>query len=307
MGLGRPPRNDVHARRVRLRDREPALNVDPGCRLLARGPFLPGEVTTRLVGEPRPTTPELDIHIERAWHAALAKAEESGQHLFDGDVLRWVRAIVHGADEGRRLELIVAPGKYREFVGTNLDPVLRPDFGPRRASDLPTSVHPWSHFANSVGTSAVVVTTDGVVVAGRRSARVLGYAGCVHAFGGMLEAADAAGDGAKIGAVDVFGGLARELVEELGVRAEEISEPVLEGVILEPEIWQPEMIFHAKVARSFAGLVDAWSGAVHRDEHDELITFPLVPDDPEAELRREAPVSPIGRAALALYWSRRGG
>jgi len=283
------------------------LNVDPGCRLLACGPFPPGAVATRVVAQPRPSTPALDAHIEAAWRAAVERAARDGHELFDGDVLRWVRCIVHGAHDPRRLEMIVAPAKYREFVGTNLDPALRPYFGPYPAAELASSVHPWSHFANAVGTSAVIVTSDGVLVAGRRSARVLGYAGCVHAFGGMLEAADAAADPATSGAVDAFAGLERELIEELGVAAAEISEPVLEGVILEPQIWQPELIFHARVARTFAGLVDAWRGAPHRDEHDDLVTFPLAPDDPEAELRRAAPVSPIGRAALALYWSRRGG
>ncbi len=284
------------------------MNVDPGCRLLARGPFLPGAVATRLVDEPRPSTPALDARIEATWRAALARAARDGHHLYDGDVLRWVRCAVHGTRDPRRLEMVVAPAKYREFVGTNLDPGLRPEFGTFPASqNFPPSVHPWSRFANAVGTSAVVVTTDGVLVAGRRSARVLGYAGCVHAFGGMLEAADAAADPAASGAVDAFGGLVRELNEELGVRADELSEPVLEAVILEPEIWQPELIFHARVARTYAGLVDAWRAAPHRDEHDDLVAFPLAPADPEAELRRAAPVSPIGRAALALYWSRRAG
>lgn len=293
------------------------MNVDPGCRLLARGPFLPGAVATRLVDRPRPSTPALDAHIEAGWRAALERAARDGHHLFDGEVLRWVDGRVRERGGRRELEMTVAPAKYREFVGTNLDPTLRASFDGEDPGTTPVAgadgaaaaatVHPWTHFANAIGTSAVVVTSDGVLVAGRRSARVLGYAGCVHAFGGMLEAADAAADPAASGAVDAFGGLVRELNEELGVAAAELSDAVLEGVILEPLIWQPELIFHARVARTFAGLVDAWRGAPHRDEHDDLVGFPLVPSDPEAELRRAAPVSPIGRAALALYWSRRGG
>jgi len=282
------------------------LNVDPGCRLLARGPFSPGAVATRLVAQPRPSTPALDAHIEAAWRSAVERAARDGHELFDGDVLRWIDGRVRERGGRRELEMTVAPAKYREFVGTNLDPTLRASFdgeaeGPATAA---ATVHPWARFANAVGTSAVVVTSDGQLVAGRRSARVLGYAGCVHAFGGMLEASDAAAGSLE---VDAFAGLARELVEELGVAAGEISEPVLEGVILEPLIFQPELIFHARVARSFDGLVEAWRGAPHRAEHDDLLAFPLAPADPEAELRRAAPVSPIGRAALALYWSRRGG
>ena len=286
------------------------MNVDPGCRLLARGPFLPGAVATRLVRQPRPSTPALDAHIEAAWRSAVERAARDGHELFDGEVLRWIDGRVRERGGRRELEMTVAPARYREFVGTNLDPTLRASFDGEAPGTTPAAaaaaatVHPWARFANAVGTSAVVVTSDGRLVAGRRSARVLGYAGCVHAFGGMLEATDAAAESSE---VDAFVGLLRELNEELGVAAAEISDPVLEGVILEPQIWQPELIFHAKVARTFAGLVDAWRGAPHRDEHDELIHFPLAPADPEAELRRAAPVSPIGRAALALYWSRRGG
>jgi hypothetical protein len=282
---------------------EPRLIVDPGCRLLARGPFLPGAVATRLVDEPRPSTPALDASIEAAWSAAVERAARDGHHFFDGNVLRWIDGRVQERNGRRELEMTVAPAKYREFVGTNLDPSLRARFEPDTGEDASGRVHPWSRFANAIGTSAVVVTSDGVLVAGRRSARVLGYAGCVHAFGGMLEATDTALDGA----IDAFAGLARELTEELGADAGEFSKPVLEGVILEPQIWQPELIFHVEVARTFAGLVDAWRGASHRDEHDGLLPFPLAPADPEAEMRRAAPVSPIGRAALALYWSRFAG
>jgi hypothetical protein len=287
------------------------LIVDPGCRLLARGPFLPGAVATRLVDEPRPSTPALDAHIEAAWSGAVERAARDGHHFFDGNVLRWVDGRVQERNGRRELEMTVAAAKYREFVGTNLDPGLRASFDGEggataaagRTDGTGAQVHPWSHFANAIGTSAVVVTTDGVLVAGRRSARVLGYAGCVHAFGGMFEATDTADDGA----IDAFLGLARELTEELGADAGEFSKPVLEGVILEPLIWQPELIFHVEVARTFTGLIDAWRGASHRDEHDGLLAFPLAPADPEAELRRAAPVSPIGRAALALYWSRFAG
>jgi 8-oxo-dGTP pyrophosphatase MutT (NUDIX family) len=270
---------------------ERVATVDPGCRLLVRGPFSPGDVSVRVRSEARPTTPELERRIEASWRATLAQAAVDGRHVFNGEVLRWLGAEVRSEGGRRRLELTVAPSTFREFVGTNLDPELKPDVA---GGDLP-----WSQFANAMGTSSVLVTKDGAVVAGRRSSSVIGYAGALHSFGGMLEAVDLAG-----GAVDVFASLKRELREELGLADEEIEAPVLEGIILEPLIHQPEMIFHARIRLSFAELDPRWRSAESGDEHDELLALEESPADPEAEFARLAPVSPIGRAALALYWSR---
>jgi 8-oxo-dGTP pyrophosphatase MutT (NUDIX family) len=266
-------------------------SVNPGCRLLVRGPFEAGDVTVRVLEEARPTTPELERQIEESWRATLALAKREGRHVFNGGVMRWLNAEVRPSGGRRRLQLTVAPSTYREFVGTNLDPNLKPD--------VAQGTIPWSHFGNAIGTSSVVVTSDGVVVAGRRSASVIGYAGTVHSFGGMLEAVDRDG-----GSVDAFASLRRELREELGLRDVEIGPPVLEAIILEPLIHQPEMIFHVRVTNDFAELKRRWKSAESGDEHDELLALEEAPADAEAEFTRLAPVSPIGRAALALYWSR---
>lgn len=265
--------------------------VDPGCKLLVRGPFRAGDVTVHVRDVARPTTPELERQIEAAWRSTLTQAKVDGRNVFNGEVLRWLGAQVRESGGRRRLELTVAPSTYREFVGTNLDPARRPDVA---GGDIP-----WSQFGNAMGTSSVVVTTDGAVVVGRRSSSVVGYAGCLHSFGGMLEAVDR-----EAGAVDVFASLRRELREELGLADEEIEPPTLEGIILEPLIHQPEMIFHARVKRTFAELQSRWKSAESGDEHDELLALEEEPVDAEEVFARLAPVSPIGRAALALYWSR---
>jgi 8-oxo-dGTP pyrophosphatase MutT (NUDIX family) len=265
--------------------------VDPGCRLLVRGPFGEGDVTVVVRDEPRPTTPELERHIEAAWRATLEQARRDGRNVFNGEVLRWLGAQVRDEGGRRRLELIVAPSTYRDFVGTNLDPALKPDIA---GGDVP-----WPRFSNAMGTSSVVVTSDGAVVIGRRSSSVVGYAGCLHSFGGMLEAVDREG-----GTVDVFASLRRELREELGLADAEIEAPILEAIILEPLIHQPEMILHVRVKLTFAELQSRWRSAESGDEHDELLALEESPADAEAAFARLAPVSPIGRAALAMYWSR---
>jgi len=265
--------------------------VNPRCRLLVRGPFEAGDVTVRIVDEPCSISAELERRIEATWRSTTALAKVEGRHVFNGEVMRWLNAEIRTDSDRRLLHLTVAPSTYREFVGTNLDPTLKPD--------VAQGTLPWSHFGNAMGTSSVVVTSDDVVVAGRRSASVLGYAGHLHSFGEMLEAVDRHG-----ATVDVFASLRCELREELGLRDVEIGLPVLEAIILEPLIHQPELIFHVRASLPFAKLKERWRTAESGDEHDELLALAESPADAEAELRRLAPVSPIGRAALALYWSR---
>lgn len=249
-------------------------------------------VRASIVAEPRPSSPDLDAHIERRWNETVAEAAREGHLLFDGAVLRWLRHELD-ATSGReaRLHLIVGRGSYRDFVGTNLDSSLAPD--------LAGGAVPWIHFGNAIGTSAIVATRDGKLVAGRRSRRVFGYRNHVHSFGGMLEGVDVTED-----VVDVFASMRRELSEELAIAPAEIHELTLNGIIVDPGIHQPELLFDVRVPLSARELRERWKSAVSQDEHSDLLEFPDDPAEIEAALARAAPVSPIGRACFALHFSR---
>ena len=262
--------------------------------MLVQGSFGESDVRVGLRDEPRPTTSELDLRIERRWKEAHDLAQRERRPLFDGPVLRWLRLSQETAPDGRmRLRLEVGRGRFREFVGTNLDPEVRPDLA---GGDIP-----WSHFGNAVGTSALVVTGDGRLVAGRRSRRVLGYAGHVHSFGGLLEAVDAAD-----GEVDAFASMRRELHEELALAPAETGDLTLLGAIVDPRIHQPELLFRARVAQDARELRERWRGASSRDEHSELLEFPDDPRAIEAALAAAAPVSAIGRDCFALHFAAAG-
>jgi hypothetical protein len=260
--------------------------------VLVRGPFREDAVRATIEDARRPSTPELDARIERRWNEALARAAHERRELFDGAVLRWLRHEIDVAPPSTRLHVFLGRGAYREFVGTNLDPTIRPD--------LAGGSIPWSQYANAVGTSAIVATRDGVLVAGRRSDRVLGFRGHVHSFGGILEAIDA-----HDGAVDVFASLRRELAEELALAAEESRALVLNGVTIDPILHQPEMVFRASVPVTAAELRERWRRAPSRDEHSELLEFPDDPAAIEAALNAAAPVSPVARACFALHFDAR--
>ena len=261
------------------------------CALLVAGRFARGDVIARVVDRPRPSDAALDAAIARRWSAASERARREGRDLFDGALLRWIDATTRDGGGGRTtLALEVGIGTYRDFVGTNL--ALAPDDRERPADR--GGRHAWERFGNAIGTSALVTTADGWVVAGRRSDSVFSFPGWLHCFGGMLEGVDRGGDGATC---DVFASMERELDEELGLQRGELTGLALVAIVREPTIDQPELLFDARVATTLAGLRERWRRAPSRDEHRELVALPLDRAARTAELAAMALVSPVVRAA----------
>jgi len=257
--------------------------------LLFSGRFGRAAVATRIVAATRPSTPELEREIEQRWQAAVAAAARDGRDLWDGALLRFVAAEARRDGATTQVRLDVAPGRYREFAATNLAPDLRPaDRGGR---------FPWHSFGNAIGTSALVVTGDGAVVVGRRSDRVFGLPGHVHAFGGMLEPADWADDATH---VDVFASMERELAEEVGVAPGEWSDLVLLGLLREPQLDQPELLFAATTALDRAELRRRSEHAPSRAEHAALIELPRAAAARADALSALARVSAVTRVASRL-------
>src|SRR5262249_29143816 len=146
--------------------------------------------------------------------------------------------------------------------------------------------------------SALVVTRDGQVVAGRRSARVIAFGGHVHPFGGMLESVR---DGRA--AVDVFESMRRELREELALADCELAQLQLHGFIVDPAIAGAGLLFPLQSDLTLAQLAARWQPASSRDEHDELVA---VPDDARLaapRLARLEPLTAVAHAAFELYFA----
>ncbi len=258
------------------------------------GPFPERAVSAELADEPRPTTVALESAIERRWREAIATAARDQRELFDGAVLRWLRHVVIAAQGGRRsLRLTVGRSTYREFVGTNLNRDLVPD-----APDPAGGPIPWSHFGNAVGTSALVATPDAKLHLGRRSARVFGYSGHAHPFGGILESSDA-----DACSVDLFSSMRRELTEELALDHAQLHDLELTGAVVEPAFHQPELLFRLRVPLTSRELEERFTAASSRHEHTCLVALPDDEKAIEAALERAAPVSPVGRACVALHFA----
>ncbi|HWL93143.1 MAG TPA: hypothetical protein VNT79_06385, partial [Phycisphaerae bacterium] len=138
---------------------------------------------------------------------------------------------------------------------------------------------------------------------GLRSARVSYHALHVHTFGGSLEAGDRRPDGR----VDPFASVAREIVEELNVRPEELRDLVCAGLIRDREIHQPEMLFEAKIDLTAADLRERWKAAESKDEHDDLVTLPNEPDAVLPFVRSCGLIAPVAVGALFLHGRLRWG
>jgi 8-oxo-dGTP pyrophosphatase MutT (NUDIX family) len=183
-------------------------------------------------------SPALDADIERVWQQALA---QRGVHLFDGPLCRLEDIRI---DE-RGLHLGISPTTYRVFMGTN-------GRHPQWADD-----HGRQVMADPIGTSVALRSADGVLVFGRRSQRVALYPGHAHPFGGTMEPRT---DG---GAVDVLGEMRRELQEEAGITASDLTDLRVIALIEDRHLRQPELIYAATCSLSVAEI----TSRIHADEH----------------------------------------
>ncbi len=252
--------------------------------ILAEGRF--GSDAVAVLYEPvaRPTTGELERLIESEWQTRTVEARNAGRRLFNGDLLRYVG---HEVRDGRFC-MTVGPTCYRDFLGSNLYQGSRvTEFG-------------WERFANPVGTTATLMTRDGVLALGRRSDRVAWHGGFVHTFGGALERVDLNADGT----VDAFAAVRRELAEEAALGAADIEEMVCVGLIRDREIHQPELLFEARLKLTFGEWLGRLAVSDAGDEHVGIAAMLDQAEAIEAFVRSCGPIAPVAVGALALHGRR---
>lgn len=230
------------------------------------------EVVALPVDQGRPTQPEVEAIIDRAWADATRRP---GVHLFNGPMARLEHSSV-GPDG--KLRLVLGRTDYKSFLGTNL---TRPDLAHRYGP---------SALANPLGVSVALETSDGYLLLGRRNDAVAYYPGRIHPFAGALDP-DADGP-------DVFGAALRELREELSLDPTDLLELRCTGLAEDPALRQPELIFRARCTSSRMRLEETL------DPTEHLAVWPVraTPDAVAAALS-EPLLTPVAVAAL-LLWGR---
>jgi hypothetical protein len=235
--------------------------------------------------ESQAATPELDRLVEVVWRRQLKASRRAGVHLFNGRLVRYLR---HTQENGT-LRVEVGATDYARFMGTNYLNWHRGDeFG-------------WERFSNPLGTSANIITSDGWLVLGRRNEKVACHAGYVHSLGGSIEAAERRADGT----FDAFASMRRELAEEAKIVNDEIEELICLGLIRDPHVRQPELIFNATVRMTREEVAGRIQSA--DDEHVGVEACRDLPEAIETFIRTTPRVAAVAAGGLCLHGRRMWG
>ncbi|MCG3180501.1 MAG: hypothetical protein BIFFINMI_02863 [Phycisphaerae bacterium] len=246
------------------------------------GPWAPADISLRFVDEPFAPPPDVQTLAEQNFADEQAKAQAVGRKLFNGLLAR-VRSIDGPPADPPAMTLHQTD--YKIFLTTNL---LSPD---RFAADAR---------ANVLGVSAILRSSDGLLVLGRRSQKVTYNRGKVHTLGGVAEWLRIPPGGACDGGwlVEV---LLKELFEELGLEPEQAQPPQAMALLADRRIGQPEVVHAVQLELSSAALERAF-GREGDIEHSALWTCADSPAAVLAELERgPARFSPVAVATL-LAW-----
>jgi NUDIX domain len=232
----------------------------------ASGNWDQGQVRTIWSPQPRQIPQQVADKIESAWSAAMRRKDVK---LFDGKMSRLESWRV----DGGVLELILGETSYKQFWGTNLmNAHLADEFGP-------------ACLANALGISAVVQSSDGFLVFGRRSGNVSFHAHRIHCFGGTVDD----------GRTDVFAEILRELEEEVSLRREDLQQIRCVGLAEDREIRQPELMFHTVAFYS----LDEITKRLDAHEHTAVWSVAANKDAIERAMN-DAELTPVAVAGLRL-------
>jgi 8-oxo-dGTP pyrophosphatase MutT (NUDIX family) len=226
--------------------------------------FSPRQIHTKWNDIPRSLPLEVQPLIESAWSAARARL---GDRLYDGPLARldsW-----HIADNQLHLEL--SRTSYKPFYGTNL---THPELAHKYGVDV---------LANPLGISALIETSDGHLILGRRGSGVAFHAHRIHPLGGTLEQGG-----------DVFAEIRRELQEEAALAAPDLIDLRCVGLAEDRAIRQPELMFHVKTKRLLAEV------NLDLSEHDSIWSV-RADEGAVQSAMADRNLTPIAVAALSLW------
>lgn len=250
------------------------------------GQFQRGDIHVTWRDGRRQAHPAVRDDIEATWREEMARATDKGLMLYNGDLCR----LADFAADAGRLSLDLTPTDFKEFLGTNLTRAhLRYVHGP----DV---------LASPLGVSTAVTTSDGFLLLGRRSEKVIHNAGRIHPIGGMVDPPD------PPNAPDPFASIVQELRTEANLSPEMIGSIVCLGLVRDKRIVQPELVFDADLTIDAAALRRLAAGAEDACEHEDLILLMNYPASVVTFMERHAEVlTPVAMATLLLHGLRHWG
>ncbi|CAN6336131.1 unnamed protein product [Urochloa humidicola] len=217
----------------------------------------------------------LEESISEIWNQRLQR----NPSLYNGTKFRYGGNAVHYKDDSKQeyhVSLHLGLTDYRTFVGTNLNPLWEKFLVP--SEDDPVCCQ---HMSNPLGNGAIVETSDQKIIVLQRSHNVGEFPGYYVFPGGHSEPQE-------IGIVghqpdeenlaplnervsqEMFEGIIREVVEETGVPASSLTDPVFIGVSCREINVRPTAFFFTKCDIDSSGVNELYSKAQDGYESTKL-------------------------------------
>lgn len=245
--------------------------------ILVSGLYRPDQVVVGYDPTQRVTVaPNVQAWMDTFWEKKLVQARAKGTRLFDAPLFRLLEA--RPQSDGM-LYVHTGDTSYKEYVTTRV-----PQFAHRHARQ---------ELGNPLSVCSVVETNDGYILLERRQG-VDVYEGRYHVIGGFFERnLDMATT------PDPFGAMRREIREETGIQAADISEQYCLGIVYDVVTPHPEMVFLTRLGISLA---EAQTRQAEDDEIAQLQTLKVTETSlREFILHHHGNISATGEPNLLLY------
>ncbi|KAG0583054.1 hypothetical protein M758_3G107600 [Ceratodon purpureus] len=252
--------------------------------------------------QPHPDS-TLESAIEKTWEARLA-AQPS---FFNGTKFRYGGyKILTGSEEMKWATsacLHLGLTDYKTFVGTNLSP----DWERFLAPDVDDAVK-CRHTASPLGNGAIVKTADHKIIVLQRGSNVGEFPHTLVFPGGHSEPEEIGIKDHLLSSSDVekrtlerkvaeemFEGITREVVEETGIPASFLDEPLFIGISRRVVNVRPTAFFFIKCTLSSSQVAEYYQRAADSFESSHLL---MVPQDELLQAGKKMPGCHHGGAAL---------
>lgn len=251
--------------------------------------------------------PHPDVNLEDSINEIWTCRIEKNQSLYNGQKFRYGGHTFHhvpGGNNKSSVCLHLGLTDYRTFVGTNLSPLWVKFLVP--SEDDPIKCQ---HTASPLGNGAIVETADKRVLVLQRSHNVGEFPGYFVFPGGHSEPEEigisthqtkknSTDHEALIDKIsqEMFNGIIREVVEEIGVPAESLNDPIFIGISRRDLNVRPAAFFFVRCNLESQEIQQLYSGA--QDGYESTRLYAVSTD----ELLKMSETMPgCHRGGYALY------
>jgi 8-oxo-dGTP pyrophosphatase MutT (NUDIX family) len=245
------------------------MSLQSGTRLLTSGDFQREQLEVEVLAGSVEYSVPLQIEIDRIWNDVTRSHK---RFLFDGQIA----SLLDYKVTNKKLKLILQQTSYKNFYvldvlqGFTLNPPVR---------------------TNALAICAVTVTSDNMVIVGKRNRHLAEGSGSWHVPAGTL-------DHRVLEGMHPFDLIEDELKEEFNIQDNEISEITCIGLGINDGYNKPEILTRILLKSGSEKIRSKMDKAIDFGEHSEVRFIPL------KELQTfidQHPITPIGRLCIDQF------